>query len=313
MPSVEGDRGEPWPDRWMRRRCSAAVTLTLRNVYIVPSRFGWLWLLTSGVMAALGGWANRGSVLLVAAGSLVLFLLAPSLTQANLQGLELRCGQPPLCCAGTTAFYPLELHSRCERLQLRVFFHRPGAPAAAWCGSTPAGVTTLLVPWSPRQRGRQRPGCLRLESQAPLGLFHCWTLWEPAREQLVAPAPQPSALTLPTPQAQRWVNGADDWQDLAPHRPEQGSGRIAWKQLARSGRRLSKCFSDPQPLPESLSPNPALPWELALQQLCGQCLLLARSNVPFGLTVADQQITAASGTAHLQRCLTALALAPRCG
>ena len=132
-------------------------------------------------------------------------------------------------------------------------------------------------------------------------------IWEPARRQLVAPAPQPRAAT----DLQQWLRGSEAWHDLTPHRPEEGSGRIAWKQLARSGQRLCKRFRDPQSTPHWLSPDAALPWEEALQQLCGQCLLLARRNVPFGLSVAGESIAAATGTAQLQRCLTALALAPR--
>jgi uncharacterized protein (DUF58 family) len=317
MPSAEVRRREPWPDRWIRSSCSDAITLNLRNVYIVPSRFGWLWLLTTAVLALLGAWAQRGSVLLLAAGCLALVLLAPSLTQANLQGLELRCGDPAMGFAGATVHYPLELHSRCQRLRLRVFFQRsrpqasgrPAAQPAAWQGSTGAGVSTLLVPWIPDARGPLRPGRLRLESQAPLGLFQCWTLWEPARPQLVAPTP-----ALNSTHAAAFTGGASgegSWDDLVPHRAEEGSTRLAWKQLARTGERLSKRFRDADPVPPWLSPDPALPWEQALQQLCGACLLLHRAGVPFGLTVADVRIEAATGAEHLQRCLRGLALAPR--
>ena len=43
-PSKRGSR-DPWPDRLIRPGCSHSVRLGLSNLYILPSGFGWLWLL----------------------------------------------------------------------------------------------------------------------------------------------------------------------------------------------------------------------------------------------------------------------------
>lgn len=94
MPSAERQRWDPWPDHLIRARRSTELRLNLRNLYILPSRFGWLWLLTCAVLYVMGTSGASASALLLAYGGLGLFLLAPFLTQFNLQGLELHCGDP---------------------------------------------------------------------------------------------------------------------------------------------------------------------------------------------------------------------------
>jgi uncharacterized protein (DUF58 family) len=322
MPSAETDRPakpgqpDPWPDRLIRPGSSSSVQLGLRNLYILPSSFGWLWLLACAVLYLMGiGGASSGALLL-AYGGLGLFLLAPFLTQFNLQGLELRCAEPVAGFAGQPLAYPLLAHSTIERLQLRARFRHE---TSGWSGPIPAGVSRLAIPWTPPRRGLHRPGRLRLESRAPLGLFVCWTLWEPEIPQLIYPARRPGSVApVLMPQAESRAQqsalehsrGSEDWQGLSPHRPEEGPSRIAWKQLARSGTALSKRFSDQQPQATWLSPDPALPLEQALEHLCDRCCRLAAEGTPFGLVLSSgDRLHAASGERHLQRCLEALALA----
>ena len=85
---------------------------------------------------------------------------------------------------------------------------------------------------------------------------------------------------------------------------------MAWKQLARSGERYGKRFADPQPRPHLLAPDPALPREQALEHLSARIWQLAASGESYGLVLASQTIPAGAGSAQLERCLTALALAP---
>ena len=289
------------------------MRLGLRNLYILPSGFGWLWLLGCAALYWMGIGGSSSGALLLAYGGLGLFLLAPFLTQFNLQGLELHCGEPSGGFAGQPLQYPLQVISRTDRLRLRAWFRQQ---TDSWCGTVPAGQSRIAVPWTPTQRGLQRPGRLRLESRAPLGLFVCWTLWEPETAQLVYPKRRPGPVDQITldPTAQRSAHrseeaaqGTDDWRELAPHRPEEGPGRIAWKQLARSGTRLSKRFSEPRPHQPLLTPVAGLPLEHALEHLCDQCCRLASAGQPFGLAVGDKVVPVATGERHRQRCLELLA------
>ena len=325
MPSVErrprsqdlqarGSR-EPWPDRLIRPGASHRVRLVLRNLYILPSGFGWLWLLGCAALYWMGVGGSSSGALLLAYGGLGLFLLAPFLTQFNLQGLELHCGEPAPGFAGQPLLYPLHATSGSDRLQLRVWFRQE---AEGWCGTLAAGQSLIAVPWTPRQRGLQNPGRLRLESCAPLGLFVCWTLWEPPAPQLVYPARRAGAVDhlghetssqTPTQQPNELTLGTEDWRELAPHRPEEGPGRIAWKQLARSGTRLSKRFSDQAPQQSLLTPAAGVPLEQALEHLCEACCRHAAAGECFGLALDGTQVPPATGQRHLRRCLELLAQA----
>ena len=53
-PLLEEPLREPFPDRLIRRQRRASHRLGLRTLYILPSGFGWLWLLSCGVLFILG-------------------------------------------------------------------------------------------------------------------------------------------------------------------------------------------------------------------------------------------------------------------
>ena len=315
MRSAETNPEDPWPDRLIRPVRSPGLRLGLQNLYILPSSFGWLWLAACAVLYGMGISSSSASALLLAYGSLGLFLLAPFLTQFNLQGLELHCADAPPGFAGAPVRYSLVVQSpmACELLRARF-----KGQSLSWEGRLPAGRSLISIPWLPECRGLQRPGRLRLESRAPLGLFVCWTLWEPETPQLIYPARNSG----PTGQvsvgrchgagamtADDRTTGTEDWQDLTPHRPEEGPGRIAWKQLARSGVRLSKQFSDPLQHATVLCPARGLPLEEALEHLCERCCHLEEAGERYGLVIGSTQIESSAGRHHLQRCLEALALA----
>ncbi len=315
-----GQASEPFPDRLIRRHRSATHRLGLRSLYILPSGFGWLWLLSCAVLFILGVQGSSHGALLLAYLGLGLFLLAPYLTQFNLQGLELRCGSPAPGFAGDVVAYPVQATSRDQRLALGARF-RSSEGDLGWSGSLEPGQQWLALPWRPSQRGLQTPGRLRLHSSAPLGLFVCWTLWDPPAPQLIYPARRPGpVLELDRPQprerhlaqegAADQAAGSETWRDLSPHRPEEGLARLAWKHLARSGERYAKRFADPQPRPRLLAPEPSLPRERALEHLSARIWQLAASGETYGLVLGSQTIPPAAGSAQLERCLTALALAP---
>ena len=315
MPSADHQRRAPWPDHLIRASRSPQLQLTLRNLYILPSRFGWLWLLACAALYLMGISSSSAAALLLGYGGLGLFLLAPFLTQFNLQGLELRCGEPPAGFAGQRLLYPLLVRTAVQRQLLRIRFQQE---QESWVGSVPIGVSRVGVPWRPQQRGWQRPGRLRLESRAPLGLFVCWSLWEPEAGQLIYPARRSGPVaTLPAcpsdgtaaENAAPQNPGTDHWQDLRPHRPEEGRARLAWKQLARSGARLSKQFSDPLKPAAVLVPAPELAWERALEHLCDRCCRLAEEGGRFGLKIGQDLVHPGTGAQQLERCLTLLALA----
>lgn len=289
--------------------------LGLRNLYILPTRFGWLWLAGALVLLVVSIQMQQNGPLLLGLLLLALSVLTLHLTHFNLQGVELRCDHPPPGFAAVPLAYPLCIRcpARCEGLQLRF----DGAETETTLSLAP-GVHQLVVPWWPRQRGWHPPGTLRLQTTAPLGLFRCWTRWRPSEPQLVYPAPAPGpvgvvpATTDPGGDPRRQAgspDGSDDWLDLRPHRPEDSPARLAWKLLARGRGRLTKSFSADSPEPFLLTPDPAVPFEQALSHLSDRICRLHERGETYGLLLPGGRIAPGQGRAQRDRCLAALALA----
>ena len=294
------------------------LQLGMRNLYIVPTRFGLLWLAGIALLQVVAIQLESNGPLLLSYLMLAVFLLALHLTHFNLQGVELRCGQPAMGFVGETLSYPLRLRckGRCDGLRLRLGPGEPDQPR-----SLPPGEHSLRVAWTADRRGRQRPGRLRLLTTAPLGLFVCWSRWDLPAAQLVVPNPERGPVALAKAEAEDQAvesvaaqdvsaSGGDLWQDLRPHRPEDGSGRLAWKLLAQGRGAHAKRFAAPQAVAPMLAPAPGLPLERALQHLCAAILRLHQDNARYGLSLPGTTITPGLGPEQRDRCLEALALCP---
>jgi uncharacterized protein (DUF58 family) len=290
------------------------LRLGLRNIYLRPTRFGLLWLGSSVALLVLGLRLDSGGSLQVALLMLVVFLLTLPLAHLNLHGLELRCGSPPPGFAGTPVPYPLlaRCRGRCAGLQ----FRWQGGPATP-PRDLDAGEHRLGVEWTPPQRGLQRPGRLRLESCAPLGLMRCWTRWEPPLSQLVYPARRPGPVRqLPGGgSARRGLDGRpgpgregnEEWRDLRPQRPGDPPGRLAWKLVAQGRGHHAKQLEDAADRPTLLAPDAGVTTEQALEHLCERIWRLHRQGKAYGLVLGSRTIPVNSGRAQRDRCLAALA------
>lgn len=291
------------------------LRLGLRSLYILPTRFGLLWLAGGSLLLLVAIQSQRNGPLLLSFLMLGLWLLALHLTQFNLQGLELEALAPGGGFAGETLAYPLLCRSRCQRDGIQLGL----AGSAATPQPIAAGESVLSVPWRAERRGLQTPGRLRLQTTAPLGLFVCWTLWEPPRPQPVYPArrpgpvaetPWPASREISAISANQFAAGSDDWDDLRPHRPQDGLARLAWKSLAQGRGRQTKTFAAATPAVGLLTPAPGLPPERALEHLSAEIWRRSKAGEAYGLALGSTQLAPITGPDHRDRCLLALALAP---
>lgn len=300
-------------ERRLSRR-DAQLRLTLGNLYILPTGFGGLWLLGTAVLYLLGINTSSNGPLLLAFLCTGLFLLSLFLTQFNLQGLILKTAQPPPGFAGQLVTYPIQLNSGCERHGLRLEFrHQPLQLQPC----IKAGLSWCSPCWRPVRRGLQSPGRLKLSSKAPLGLFVCWSYWEPPEPQLIYPA------AVAGPVLEHWEanqemrdisqgsvqpGGAEDFRELKPHRPEEGLQRVAWKQLARGRGWLSKSFESPAEQQRILALDLQVPLEQGLEHLCARILELEQLQEGFALQLPNGlRMSHGHGRAHTESALRALA------
>lgn len=305
-------------------RQGASLRLGLRSLYILPTSLGWLWLGGVALLLLVGVQTQANGPLLLAFLMLGLWLLALHLTHFNLHGLQVTCATPPWGFAEESVPYPLSLRCAafCEGLQLQwqgVAGARDGAQDPLAVGVLRPGEHRLELPWRPRIRGLQRPGPLRLWSTAPLGLFVCWSIWQPPQRQLIAPARKPGPvrevegseqLGLEMGRVERLAVEGDAWHDLHPRRPQDSPSRLAWKLLAQGRGALVKRFASSVPQPLLLALDPSLPREQALQHLSERLCRLQRQGTPYGLLWQGVVVGPGEGLAHRDRCLMLLAEAP---
>jgi uncharacterized protein (DUF58 family) len=294
------------------------LRLGLRTLYILPTGLGWLWIAGMLLLLVVGVQTQTNGPMLLAFLMLGLWLLALHLTHFNLHGLEVSCGLPAWGFAGESVPYPLHLRSSglCEGLRLH--WVDVGGEALTLDALRP-GEHQVELPWRPADRGLQRPGRLRLLSTAPLGLFICWTVWQPPASQLIAPARKAGPVkelagALPTRtgrgQVERLEAGGDDWHDLRPRRPEDSPSRLAWKLLAQGRGHQVKRFASTAPRVLVIAADPSLPRERALQHLSERLCRLHRQGLPYGLLWQGAVVGPDEGLAHRDRCLILLAEAP---
>ena len=152
--------------------------LGLRTIYIVPSRFGVLWLASAALLVLVAIQTGSNSTLLLAFLLLGVMALAMVLTHDNLDGVTLRCATPAPGFAQEPQLYPVLVVCPTPRQQVQLRFEgqRPEGPSAVRPGNagwTCAGPPTVAVDSCHRGccwTALRRLGC---SSAGPAGGLRC--------------------------------------------------------------------------------------------------------------------------------------------
>ena len=293
-----------------------AVLLRHRRVYIVPTRLGWMFAATLGLL--LLGSINYALALgFVLAFALAGIGLAGMVhTARNLALLSVSAGRAEPVFAGEAAQFRLYLENR-ARFDRPAILLRHLASGAQLVVHVPAGALTeavLAVPAA--RRGRLALGRVMLETRFPLGWYRSWSYIEPDAGCVVYPRPEraplpPAGLHAGTGAARALGSGNDDFSGLRGYQRSDSPRHMAWKVFARSDNLLTKQFSGDAPTELWLEWEqlPAgLDTEARLSRLAGWVLAAERTGARYGLRLPGQDIAPARGDAHCTACLQALAL-----
>jgi len=307
-------------ERWWQARLPPAdsVRLTQRNVYILPTRPGWMLALTLLVLllASINYQLNLGYLLtfLLAGCALV----AMHVSHGNLRGITMTLIAPSPVFARATAVFDIKLlnHNRRARPALALAIH--GSEQWVHTDLAPLSQAGVQLAWQPGQRGLHPLPTLSAQTLFPLGTFRVWTLWRPASQLLVYPQPEDQPPPLPDGSLDA---GRGPTHTAPHHHGEPDSIRhyrrgdplknILWKQVAKTGALVSRDSVAAQQHDLWLSPAlTALSHpEQQLSRLCAWVLRADQLGLRYGLRLSDQDIGPDHGPLHLQRCLRALALA----
>ena len=326
----------PWWLRWAQARTphSAALQLHLGNLYVLPTRAGWLLALVLLVLlvASINFQLNLGYVLTF----WLLGCCATSLWWGHrqLQGVRVQLGALAPVFAGQAAAITLQLHSPpgrpCHALSVRL--RTTAGPRSLDCGwshvdldaDTPATVTLTMAA---TQRGWQPLPVVELESRYPLGVFRLWSRWQPSHALLVYPHLEVPCPPLPShadaqasaPPLSHAHPGSTQRDDVRPYQRGDALRDVVWKKAAHtlaSGRGdlvvRSGHAAPSQQLWLTVASTGVAGLEAQLSRLTAWVLRLHAQHASWGLRLpSGVQVPLGCGEPHVQACLQALALENR--
>jgi uncharacterized protein (DUF58 family) len=292
-------------------------TLTQRNVYIVPTRAGFMFALVLLVMllAAINYQLNLGYVLtflLAGAG-----FVSMHMTHNTLRGMTLHLKPPPSGFAGEALMMEIVLASP-KRLLHGVgvgFEHAADRSHDVFVDVPGGGQSVAHLALVPPHRGWHEVPTLRIETRYPLGLFRAWTVWRPASRALAWPAPERPAAPLPAAPASAGDSAATrasdsgEFDGVRAYRRGDALKRIVWKKTAKGGDLVSRDHT------ASVQRELWLDWQHAhatgteprLSRLAAWVLAADAAGIAHGLRLPGVELSPGSGTAHRRASLDALA------
>lgn len=293
------------------------IHLTRQNIYLLPSKFGWIYLLIFlGMLLGAVNYANNlayAMAFMIASVGLISILH----TYRNLAGLSLTPVPAEPVFAGQSICFKLIIQESRGRMRSGLWLKKD----RQWSAVPPVAPhkrasARIRLPTS--HRGLLHLGRFNLITFYPLGLVKAWSRFNLKTSGLVYPQPavEPTELFFapedagsdPNPVFQ--ISGLEDFQDLKDYHPGESYKRISWKAYAREQGLLVKRFTSGSGRSvwfdfEALSPPDP---EIRLSILCALILEAQRIGAVYGLVLPEQRIGPGSGREHEQVCLQALAL-----
>lgn len=296
------------------------MTLTQRTVYILPTRPGWTMALTLLVLliASINYQLNLGYVLtFLLAGSA---LVGMHVCHGTLRGLTLQLLAPEACFAGGNANLDIHLVSRRKSIRHGIGLAVWGSGQWSWTDVPAQGVARMQVAFSAVQRGVHQVPALTAETKFPLGTFRVWTVWRPAAQLMVYPAPEAHPPPLPAGEprgggaATTRRQSTGEFDGVRAYRRGDPLKTVVWKKAAKSEELVSRDTQQMQRFELWLDlaqtgafAGHAASLEQRISRLCAWVLAADKQNLQYGLRLGTLEIAPSSGEAHKRACLQALA------
>ncbi len=316
-----------WKTWWDARHARTDhLVLTQRNVYILPTRAGFMFAITllTLLLASINYQLNLGYVLtFLLAGSAVVSM---HITHGSLRGLHLHLKPITPTFAGQNA--PLEVvlqNNGPPRYGLGLKLQAAADTTLVWVDVPAQGQTTAHLGWMTESRGLHATPNLTIETRFPLGLFRAWSVWRPAARVLVYPRAEHPCPPLPTSQSVSVAtggarsSGGSELEGVRAYRRGDALKLVVWKKAAQAQASGGDLVM--RDTASTASQELLLEWqhtgisgtEERLSRLVAW--VLAAESTPntstrYGLTAQGIHLPPDSGPGHRDACLRALALHP---
>ncbi|MBI2768745.1 MAG: DUF58 domain-containing protein [Burkholderiales bacterium] len=306
--------------QWWQARIplSDTKTLTQRTVYILPTRPGFM--LGATLLVLLVASINYQLNL----GYLLTFLLAGSavvgmhVCHGTLRGLTMNLVAPDPQYAGSSATFAVVLTNTRKTVRHGIGMAVLDATHEdrwVWADVPAQGSCSVHVAFKPERRGLHRVPPLTAETRFPLGTFRVWTVWRPAAQVLVYPAPELFPPPLPPGEprsggaATARIQSTGEFDGVRAYRRGDPLKLVVWKKAAKADELVSRDTQQAQRYELWLDFAQAghLDTEHKISRLTAWVLQADRLAMDYGLRLPALEIKPASGEAHKRRCLEALA------
>lgn len=319
---------------WMLHRLPSQdqQTLTQGNVYIVPSRAGWMLAITLCVLliASINYQLNLGYLLtFLLAGSAAASMV---ISHANLRGTQMHLLPPSGSFAGQACRFNIVLNNASRKTRWGLGLaardnqgHKRAAAADyVWVDIAAQASTTAQLSFTPMRRGVQPLPVVSLLTRYPLGTFRVWAMWRPATQVWIYPAPEPNAPPLPPASPEpggrsvATARNGDEFDGVRAYQRGDALKLVVWKKAAQAfATGSNQLISRDRPLAHQhrLWLDAALTGlsdpEARLSRLTAWVLAAQQQDRTWGLRLPNgQEIAPDTGSLHATRCLEALAACP---
>ncbi len=308
------------------------VTLTQRTVYILPTRPGLMLAVTllTLLVASINYQLNLGYLLtFLLAGSA---LVGMHVCHGTLRGIAMHLIAPSAHYAGTMAAFDIKLSNEKRSIRHGIGLSVLSATVKStkqdhwsWADVPAQGSSTVQVAFKPERRGLHRLPTLTAETRFPLGTFRVWTVWRPAAQVLVYPAPEANPPSLPPGEPRSGgvthiaqAQTSAEFDGVRAYRRGDPLKLVVWKKAAKADENDSResgglVVRDTQQAQRhelwlDFAQAGAGGKEQKLSRLCAWVLAAEKLALDYGLRLPALEIKPASGEAHKRQCLEALAL-----
>ncbi len=297
-----------------------SVSLNHRNIYILPTREGFIFAIILFFMFLAAVNFNNNLIYISTFLLAALAILSMFETQKSLQGIRLQSARAKGIFAGETAQVPLQLvlpRPPALPLQLSLSYNEGHFQQIKLYGKDQA---ELIVPVKGQKRGYLKLPVMTLATTFPFGLFRAWSHFKLSNQTVVYPEPQAceqlffeshnSSTNSDVISATK--TGSDDFAGLDKFVYGQSLKKVHWKAVAKHQQWYSKQYlkqqNDHKILLdiEQLSAVPG--FEKKLSCLCYLLLQAQAGGYEYALKLYQQQSDMNYGDKHLQNCLQMLAL-----
>ncbi len=302
-----------------------STTLTQRNVYILPTAPGFMLGATLLVLliASINYQLNLGYVLtFLLTGSAVVGM---HVCHGTLRGITMNLIAPDAQFVGANVTIGISILSKRRSVRHGIGLAVLGTDHWSWTDIPAQSSAKVQIAFQPQRRGLHRVPPLTAETRFPLGTFRVWTVWRPAAQVLVYPAPELHPPPLPPGEpraggaAATHQQSTGEFDGVRAYRRGDPLKLVVWKKVAKADELVSRDAQQVQRFElwldlaqagkSSKTGAGSALLEHALSRLCAWVLLAERQGLQYGLRLPGQEISPGSGEAHKKNCLQALAMA----